>query len=99
MVQKSKVDWWIFLLGWATPLLPVVLGLYQWLAVNNPTEGRVLILAGVTTFALVWAFTTPMRYRIEDGDITIRFGLFRVRVMVEEVVEVTPSFSLWSSPA
>jgi len=99
MVQKSKVDWWLFLLAWASAALPAVMGLYQWFVANKPKDGLVLLLVGISTFALVLAFTTPMRYRIEAGEITVKFGLFRVRIRVDEVVEVVPSFSLLSSPA
>ncbi|MDP7253657.1 MAG: PH domain-containing protein [Planctomycetota bacterium] len=99
MVQKSKVDWWLYLLAWAGPVVVTVMGLHLWLAANNPKEGQTLFLIGLFAIALIVAFTTPMRYRIEEGEISVRFGLFRVRVPVDEVVEVIPSFSLWSAPA
>lgn len=99
MVQKSKVDWWVFLLAWAGPVIPAVLGFYFWLIGNQPVPGQALLLVAFVTALIVLAFTTPMRYQIEDREIAVRFGLFRVRIRVDEVVEVVPSFSLLSSPA
>jgi hypothetical protein len=101
MVFKSKVDAWLI---WLTLGPPIVIFSALMLAAARAGQLRdprflyviaVMIILG----AFVGFLLRSTDYRIADGVLLIRCGIFRWRVLIRTITSVTPTRSPASSPA
>jgi hypothetical protein len=101
MVFKSKVDAWLI---WLTlgPVL-VVFGVLISSAARAGQLSDPRFLNVIAVMIILGAFVGLLfrstRYRIEDGVLLIRCGIFRWRVLIRTITSVTPTRSSASSPA
>lgn len=96
-VFPSRVDLWIagvITLSYAAGLLAVV----QILRVGTAAE-RLVAMFTLLILAAVGAVAVPVRYRITKRDLLIQSGLRHIRIPLEAIDRVTPSRSLFASPA
>lgn len=95
---RSKVDWWLALVLYMLPVASIAVCVA--LVLNGKTSGlpwgigSVLLVLGLY-FGLVF----PMRYRLDDTHLLVRFGICRQRIPLVEISEVRPTRNPLSSPA
>jgi hypothetical protein len=92
---RSKVDWWIALLLGIAPVAAILSG------ASLVTEGRPLWgLCAVAFVAVIYlGLIFPMRYGLDRSHLTVRSGLFRRRIPLQDIVEVRRTHNPLSSPA
>jgi Bacterial PH domain len=97
MAFKSAVDWWYY-------VLIVVVGFVVMFSVVPPMQsGELSLLFGAAIIILslclpVWLLFST-NYRTDAKSLYIRSGPFSWTIPLAEIESVTPSRSLWSSPA
>ncbi len=95
----SKVD------GWLIPVFVLVIAgmLWAWVTVligDSPTWLQIVMtVTSVLVCALLFSVLKSTYYVVEDGELRIVSGPFRWRIPVSDIVEITPSHNLLSSPA
>ena len=89
---RSKVDWWIRLLLGAVILADIV-----FIAKLGLGNAAVIVLIAVVVLLLWLSLRTY--YVVDQTTLRIVSGPFRWRIPLDEIKSVTPSRSLWSSPA
>lgn len=101
MVHYSKKDWWLCGAVCAAVLIPLVVGAFLWLAGGPGLEaGRVLLIIGATTGAVVLLLTYPLYYEVTASELKIRCGMFMRRLIPLSSVEgVRPDSNPSSAPA
>jgi hypothetical protein len=103
MVHPAKVDWWLAGLIGGIAVPETAAGVVV-LATGKPTPERapgvgVLLLAvGLLMALALWGCYT-IRYEITSSDLVIRFGPFRSRLPLADIVEVFPTHNPLSAPA
>ncbi len=94
----SKIDWWLVPLLALPPVTAIAVCVA--LAAGGKSAdlpiglAMVLVVVGIY-FGLVF----PMRYGIDDHQLTVRFGIVRQRVPLADIQEVRPTRNPLSSPA
>lgn len=99
-VYRSKIDWWIGLVLIALAgLVPacVLLAVTAW--TSDQVQSWVYLGCAIVLSALLIGLAFPVRYLVQRSDLTIRFGLARVRIPIAEIEEIAPSRLAWSAPA
>jgi len=96
---KSKVDTWIALLLVAVVTMDVAFIIFIVMGTENPADKmRVVgIMLGVLLL-LVW-LSLRTYYAVDDKTLRVVSGPFRWKIAIDEIKSVTPTRSLWSSPA
>jgi len=96
---KSKVDTWIALLLVAVVTMDVAFIIFIMMGTENPADKmRVVgIMLGVLLL-LVW-LSSRTYYAVDDKMLRVVSGPFRWKIAIDEIKSVTPTRSLWSSPA
>lgn len=90
----SKIDWWLALILVGAPLVSLVAGL------GAPDDARLVTFSSALLIgALYLGLVFPMRYGVDDEHLTIRFGLVRKRIPLDDIREVRPTRNPLSSPA
>jgi hypothetical protein len=99
MVFRSKVDWWLAAILIAVPVLTLVIALGATLDADSAAD-RVRSWTAPVIVALVYGVVGfPIRYVISEDTLTVRHGLMRSRVRLQDITRVTPSRNPLSSPA
>lgn len=97
-VYASAVDWWLALLLMAGPVICVALtGVL--LSRGQSAEAMQCLLAGGVTLVITAMCTIPCRYTLMPDCLTIRCGVYFVRIPLEQIRAVEPSGSWLSGPA
>lgn len=98
MIYYSKQDLWLVSLIAATTLLPLVLGGWIVFTEGDWQKGRELILAGIITAIAVLLLTYPLHYKILPSKLIVRCGLMRWQVLLNSIVEVSPTRNPLGAP-
>ncbi len=98
----SKVDSWLIVLLAIAALYPIGIGVF--VLITDHKHGMAGFLAtlgsSVIITLIVWLLAVPVRYTVADGQVKVRAGkLIRVNVAIKDIVEVSPSRNMISSPA
>ncbi|MGI9219689.1 MAG: PH domain-containing protein [Woeseiaceae bacterium] len=96
---NSKVDTWIALLIMAVALMDVAFIVIFAMSGDSPASktGAVIALIGVFVLLMWLAFRTY--YAVDKDTLRVVSGPFRWRIPLADIQSVTPTRSLWSSPA
>ena len=94
----SKVDWWLGLVLLLAPIAPLVV-CFALATSGKMAELPIGIAAFLFVVALYVGVVFPVKYGVGNGDLIVRFGLFRVRIPLNDVSEVYPTRNPLSSPA
>ncbi len=94
----SKVDWWLRVILFLPPLASLT-ALGASLASRDRGEIAVAGLICATVAALYGLLVIPIRYGVGSDELIIWFGVFRQRVSLAAIEEVTPTRNLLSAPA
>jgi len=98
----SKIDAWLIVLLAIAVLYPIGIGIF--VLITDHKHGMAGFLAtlgsSILVALIVWLLAIPVLYTVADGLVKVRAGkLIRVNVAIKDIVEVSPSRSLISSPA
>ena len=97
-VYKSKIDWW---LGAILVVAMIASGLAGLKALSADTPNSIwtaLLIGGVGLFLpLVSLLST--RYVIQGQQLVVRSGLFKWRISINEIWDITPTSDPIASPA
>lgn len=97
-VYRSKVDWWL------AALLLFAMAQCAWISVRavmhgSPYAWLLLLLAGGIVVAMpLWLFLTTT-YTIDGTVLYVRSGPVTWRVPLASINTITPTQTLWASPA
>ncbi len=100
MVFKSKVDAWLILLALGPPIVIFGALILSAARAGHLSDPRFLNVLAVMIIigAFVGMLFRSTHYRIADGVLLIRCGIFRWRVLIRTITSVTPTRSPASSP-
>jgi hypothetical protein len=94
----SKVDWWIALLLCVPPVAAV--GACTAMLLDGHTTELPSALGGLLLVCGIYVgLVFPMRYGIDDMNLTVRYGLCRQRIALPDIWKVYPTHNPLSSPA
>jgi len=96
---KSKVDTWIALLIMAVAAMDIAFIVFIAMGSESPADQTrvVLIMVGLFVFLMWLAFRTY--YAVDKNTLRVVSGPFRWKIAIDEIQSVSPTRSLWSSPA
>jgi hypothetical protein len=96
---KSKVDVWIALLIVGVVLMDIAFIYIFALSAGGLAERSAVFLTLVGVLVLVSWLTLRTYYAVVDETLKVVCGPFRWKIPVADIHSVTPTRSLWSSPA
>lgn len=97
-VYDSAVDWWIWPVILAAPVICLVLAAYM-LQRGNTRDAITLLAVGLASLIITGMFTVPCRYTITPDMLNIRAGILFMRVPLEKIKSVEKSSSWISGPS
>ena len=97
-VYRSKIDWWIGLLGVVAILVSIVAGLKALSSYSPDATLNALLVGGPGTVIPLLALLTT-RYTIKEKQLFVRSGPIRWRIPIADISAITPSHDPIASPA
>jgi hypothetical protein len=97
-MYKTAYDWWIQLLV-VFPLLTGSIVIVAGIATGNDQIRTIGVLATAGYCLLLGFLVMPMVYVIRGEGLAIRFGLVRLRIPWDRVIQIEPTSSALSAPA
>lgn len=94
----SKVDWWLRIALFLPPIGSLA-ALGSSFANQDRAETVMAAATCVGVGALYALFVVPIRYGIGPEKLIVRFGVFRQRIALDAIEEVSPTHNPLSSPA
>ena len=96
---KSKVDTWIALLIAVVAAMDIAFIVFIAMSSESPADKTsvVLIMVGLFVFLMWLAFRTY--YAVDKTTLRVVSGPMRWKIAIDEIKSVSPTRSLWSSPA
>jgi len=94
---RSKIDSWILVVAFLPMIVAVVL-----VAVNTHGDPRpmAMVLAVLVVIGLgIGSMFRNTYYQLREGELLIRSGFFRWRVVIASIESITPTHNPLSSPA
>lgn len=95
---RSKVDWWLAPLLCVPPVAAISVCVAAFLR-GDTTELLIGLAVAGAVAALYLGVIFPIAYGIDNDHLTIRFGFFRQRIPLSEILQVSPTRNPLSSPA
>lgn len=92
----SKVDAWLLVVPMAALSVPLLLA--AWRAATGARVGGGPVVVAVLVLLFTWMART-LEYVVTDDTLTVRFGPFRRRRPLGDLVRLTSTRSIESSPA
>ncbi|MCA0151114.1 PH domain-containing protein [Rossellomorea vietnamensis] len=100
MKIKSRKDWWLSLIVWATMILAIGSGFYALFDKTLNTFDLIITftLCVLLPFFIMWMWVTTY-YVVDENHLTIRFGPFKKIVPLDTIKSVRKTTNPISSPA
>ena len=97
-VYKSKIDWWLGAILVVAMIASALAGLKA-LSTDTPNAIWTAALIGGVGFILPLVGLLSTRYVIQGQQLVVRSGLFKWRIPINEISDITPSSDPIASPA
>ena len=97
-VYKSKIDWWLGAILVVAMIASALAGLKA-LSTDTPNAIWTAALIGGVGFILPLVGLLSTRYVIQGQQLVVRSGLFKWRIPINEISDITPSSDPVASPA
>jgi len=94
---RTAVDGWMGAILLSVPLIVIIVTVA--LALDKPDEVWVMLIVLAFLGALGWGVVWPITYTVGDTHLTIRAGRLRTRIPFGDIIAVSPSKNILSSPA
>ena len=99
VIFKSKVDTWLVLVVFGSPLLSVMIMIFLAVGTRDARPPLLAIPIVIAVFAFVaWIFRRT-DYRVEGGTLFIRSAFLRWTIPIADIVSIAPTRNPLSSPA
>lgn len=98
MIYKSKVDWWMAIILIFLPVWSIGMTIFLYSS-NNETEGQFALVITAAIFILYFVFVFPIKYKLGEEQLIIRFGLIHSSIPYKSIKSVKPSRNPLSAPA
>ena len=97
-VYKSKLDWWLGAILLVAMFASALAGLKA-LSADTPNSIWTALLIGGVGLVLPLISLLFTRYVIQDHQLVVRSGLFKWRIPISEISDITPTSDPIASPA
>ena len=97
-VYKSKIDWWLGAILVVAMIASALAGLKA-LSADTPNSIGTAFLIGGVGLILPLVSLLSTRYVIEGQQLVVRSGLFKWRIPINEISDITPTSDPIASPA
>lgn len=95
---RSRTDWWIALCLCVPPTASAIV-LTSAIVAGRQSETAIAVGVMLLVFGIYMGLIFPMRYGLNDQELTVRFGLCRQRIPLHSIREVRRTRNPLSSPA
>lgn len=96
---KSKVDTWVALLLLAVVIMDIGFVVFFAMSSENPTDKIRVVSIMIGILALLLWLSLRTYYVVDAKMLRVVSGPFRWKIALDEIKSVSPTRSLWSSPA
>ena len=97
-VYKSKIDWWLGAILFVAMIASALAGLKA-LSAHTPNSIWAALLIGGVGLILPLVSLLSTRYVIQGQQLVVRSGLFKWRIPINEISDITPTSDPIASPA